>query len=156
MKCIQLDDHIGVCVKSEDGFILERNSIAVTACGQFCKQICIQLLQKQNEGKNENAHASFHYYSKIKTTEDKIIDIVLMPANKNLVTLIYPLDEQLKLDFQKYEKFNLTKTEIKIMDHILKGETNQQIADALFISKSTLKKHINNIYKKIPKELRPR
>ena len=43
----------------------------------------------------------------------------------------------------------LTQKETEIVHHIQAGKTNQEIANALFISVSTVKTHINNIYKKL-------
>ena len=44
----------------------------------------------------------------------------------------------------------LTKKEVEIAEQVVEGKPNVEIQDALFISKSTLKTHLNNIYKKIP------
>lgn len=43
----------------------------------------------------------------------------------------------------------LTNQEQKILDQILSNKTNKEIADLLFISLSTVKSHVNNIYKKL-------
>ena len=43
----------------------------------------------------------------------------------------------------------LSKQEQKVMDLILDDKSNKEIADRLFISVSTVKTHINNIYKKL-------
>ncbi|MCB0456130.1 MAG: helix-turn-helix transcriptional regulator [Flavobacteriaceae bacterium] len=43
----------------------------------------------------------------------------------------------------------LSKQEQKVMELILEDKSNKEIADALFISVSTVKTHINNIYKKL-------
>lgn len=44
---------------------------------------------------------------------------------------------------------NLTPQELTILDAIKKDKTNKEIANELFISHSTVKTHINNIYKKL-------
>ncbi|MFL1013151.1 helix-turn-helix domain-containing protein [Flavisericum labens] len=46
-------------------------------------------------------------------------------------------------------KEQLTKQEQNILDLLLLEKTNKEIADALFVSISTVKTHINNIYKKL-------
>jgi len=43
----------------------------------------------------------------------------------------------------------LTAQEQKIVDEILKDKTNKEIASEMFISLSTVKTHINNLYKKL-------
>ncbi|UII78402.1 response regulator transcription factor [Flagellimonas sp. CMM7] len=48
----------------------------------------------------------------------------------------------------------LTSQELKIFDAMRKGKTNKEIASSLFISLSTVKTHINSIYKKLNLESR--
>lgn len=43
----------------------------------------------------------------------------------------------------------LTKRENEILEHMLKGYNNQEIAEALFISAHTVKNHISNIFQKL-------
>ncbi|MCT4664895.1 MAG: LuxR C-terminal-related transcriptional regulator [Flavobacteriales bacterium] len=50
-----------------------------------------------------------------------------------------------KIDLNKV----LTKQEKKVYDLICEEKTNKEIAEALFVSLSTVKTHINNIYKKL-------
>jgi len=45
--------------------------------------------------------------------------------------------------------FNLSKRELEILQHIAKGKNYQVIADEIFISAKTVRKHIENIYKKL-------
>jgi signal transduction histidine kinase/DNA-binding NarL/FixJ family response regulator len=45
-------------------------------------------------------------------------------------------------------KFNLTPQEKKIIPMIVKGQTNKEIAEALFISDKTVKKHVQNMFEK--------
>ena len=47
------------------------------------------------------------------------------------------------------EEFNLTPREAEIMMHMAKGLDNNEISNALFISMSTVKSHIRNIYSKL-------
>ena len=45
--------------------------------------------------------------------------------------------------------FPVSPREEEVIHMILAGETNSSIADKLFISESTVKKHINNIFRKL-------
>ncbi len=47
------------------------------------------------------------------------------------------------------EEIKLSKRETEILLHLSKGITYNNIADNLFISPSTVRKHIENIYKKL-------
>lgn len=46
-------------------------------------------------------------------------------------------------------EFHLTNRELEVVDLILKGLSNKEIADKLFISNYTVKNHIENIFKKM-------
>lgn len=54
---------------------------------------------------------------------------------------------QMKLELFT-EKYQLTARESEVLTHIVKGEKNGQIESTLFISRATLKTHINRIYSK--------
>lgn len=45
--------------------------------------------------------------------------------------------------------FGLTKREREILRHVMKGQSNQEISEALFISPNTVRNHIYNIYGKM-------
>ncbi|OHD09215.1 MAG: hypothetical protein A2Y34_14620 [Spirochaetes bacterium GWC1_27_15] len=50
---------------------------------------------------------------------------------------------------QTFDKYNISGREQEIVDLILKGLANKEIANQLFISENTVKTHIKNIYEKI-------
>jgi len=50
---------------------------------------------------------------------------------------------------QDLEEIKLTNRETEILEHLSKGLNYNSIADNLFISPSTVRKHIENIYKKL-------
>jgi DNA-binding NarL/FixJ family response regulator len=57
-----------------------------------------------------------------------------------------------KLDIQKINRnvhTPLSEREFEVLQLIYEGKTNQQIADAIYVSVNTVKKHINNSYLKI-------
>lgn len=57
-----------------------------------------------------------------------------------------------KLDLSKINKhvlIPLSEREFEVLQLIYEGKTNQQIADAIYVSVNTIKKHINNSYLKI-------
>ena len=47
------------------------------------------------------------------------------------------------------EEYNLTPREAEILDLLVQGLTYQQIADRLFISYGTVRKHVEHIYRKL-------
>lgn len=48
-----------------------------------------------------------------------------------------------------FERYDLTKRELEILDQLCHGKTNTQIADTLYISESTVKTHISHAYRKL-------
>jgi DNA-binding CsgD family transcriptional regulator len=48
-----------------------------------------------------------------------------------------------------YQKFNISRREREIVELILQGKSNKEIEDSLFISLSTVKNHIYNVYQKL-------
>lgn len=68
----------------------------------------------------------------------------LQPAEPVVQTL--NLEEAMDLVKEKYE---LTKREVEILKEVYDGKTNTQIAEDLFISESTVKAHIYNIFRKM-------
>lgn len=85
----------------------------------------------------------------------KILDVYSQKAKKLGNKEILELVEEIKLEYETiYKKDNrnnikMTKSEIKILDLIKEGFTNDEIANNLYISKATVKTHINHIYSKL-------
>ncbi len=75
------------------------------------------------------------FYLKLKS------DLVFTPVSAE-----DPSEEKKALLFNKYK---ITKREREIINKICEGNTNQQIADDLFISLQTVKDHTHRIYSKI-------
>jgi DNA-binding CsgD family transcriptional regulator len=86
------------------------------------------------------------------------VDAMIVNDGSQIMTFLYPLDEA-EDKFQKqaefFEQRGLTRSEARIMQMVLQGMSNAQIAEKLFISKATLKTHLNNAYKKLPASMRP-
>ena len=139
---LKIGKHVGLCVKSEDGFILERNDISISTCGHFCELLCLRKLDEYRSEHPEHAKTGFHLFPRIETKEGHIADLVICRMGREVVSFVYPLDIEIELALKKYEGSDLTASELKTVSLLLRGLSNQQIADKLFISKSTLKKHI--------------
>ncbi len=68
-------------------------------------------------------------------------------ALKTLNLLRFP--ERLTQDKIVQDEISLSSREVEILDQLSKGLNYQNIADNLFISPATVRKHIENIYKKL-------
>lgn len=63
--------------------------------------------------------------------------------------VIVPFDKNFSINEIELEKLNLTKREYEILQQISKGKSNAEIADALYLSISTVKTHVSNLLKKM-------
>lgn len=54
-----------------------------------------------------------------------------------------------ELDFQKIAELELSKREYEVLREISIGLSNQEIADKLFLSESTIKTHVSNVLVKL-------
>jgi DNA-binding NarL/FixJ family response regulator len=82
-----------------------------------------------------------------------IIGIIL--SRKLFVrTLVVTREKPATLNHNQLIKSGLSKREAEILLLMHEGLSNQQIADKLFISENTTKKHISNIFQKLQVERR--
>lgn len=71
-------------------------------------------------------------------------------AIETMYTIYITEDEQPeKTNEKKLINYKLTKRELEIINLLLKGLTNTEIADQLFLSSHTIRTHIQNIYAKM-------
>lgn len=156
---LNLGSKLGLCVKDQEKRVLFQNENSVNTCGamvgQVCMKTCMQLYHQVEE-----CSALSEGMKLIKGTEVEghKVDALIVNDGERITTFLYPLDDD-QDKFKKQEAFfkekGLTKSELKIMQMVTQGLTNAVIAEKLFISKATLKTHLNNIYKKLPASMRP-
>lgn len=54
-----------------------------------------------------------------------------------------------EIDYQKIEDLGLSKREYEVLQEVASGLSNQEIADKLFVSESTIKTHVSNVLVKL-------
>ncbi len=67
----------------------------------------------------------------------------------SLIGNYYFINKNKKLQQKEFDKSHLTQQENKVLELILQDKSNKEIASQLFVSLSTVKTHINNVYKKL-------
>ena len=141
---------IGLCVKGPEGHVLFQNKACQKLCGnrknKICHDGCMEFYPLEDSTKTSIGSQEL----KCKNIHGFPCDVVFANDGTYLITLLVFLEKKLERDLKFFKKFNLTPRELEVIQLTLKGKTNQQIADLLFISRSTLKTHLNNIYKKLP------
>jgi len=60
-----------------------------------------------------------------------------------------PLTEDFKINETELKKLNLTDREYEVLLLLTKGNSNAEIADKLFLSLSTVKTHVSNLFVKL-------
>lgn len=63
--------------------------------------------------------------------------------------IFIPQPEDFTINETVLEKLNLTKREYEILELLVKGHSNAEIAEILFLSLSTIKTHVSNLYDKL-------
>ena len=150
-----LNAQLGVCVKKLDQEVISQNDLCQETCGNMIGKICEKgcmsnYVSPVSSDINLNEGMTL---IKNSVVDENIVDAVVINDGKTLTTIIYSLEEKMKSIDQNQEQlknFGLTKSEITIFTMVMQGSKNSQICKSLFVSKATLKTHLNNIYKKLP------
>ena len=81
---------------------------------------------------------------------------VLEVFKDHLTNILYSATQEIKTEnednvvsIRDVEHYNLSKRELEIMNLMLEGYTNEEIGKRLFISVSTVKKHVYNVFTKM-------
>ena len=84
------------------------------------------------------------------------LDVAMIYDGETLTSLLYPLEKKYGSEIEELKAFKLSPRETEVVELLIRGKTNAEIAKTLFISTVTLKTHLNNIYKKLPPTYRQR
>ncbi len=156
LDCLTDSDTLGVCVKSpETNIVLYQNEKSVDICGEKSGDACTLCQDNSNQSLFESV-ASPDIKKNLKTIDHKVYDAVQISQSNTIVTILNSLEDKQKDMDVLLESLNLTEREKDIARMLVFQKTNAEISSALFISESTLRTHLNNVYKKAPvlKQLR--
>lgn len=157
---------IGVCVKGcptdTEGTGLAstvryQNEACIAICGDWqgerCAGGCMGLLPDVPSCPTllQGAHLK-----QIADMAGEAMDVVLVndPAGDLLVTLLIPAGhrgERIRADVAGY---GLSRQETEVIVSVASGQSRAEICRRLCVSKPTLKTHLNNAYRKLPRDLR--
>lgn len=143
---------MGVCVKDLDQKIVFQNDLCKGVCGKLdsvvCKKGCMSMYLKSETCAAANEGAQL--FSSRVLEDGKAYDIIVLNDGSTITTLLYPLGAKHDKEMEFLEQHGLSKREAEIMQMLVRGATNSEVAEKLGISRATLKTHLNNIYKKLP------
>lgn len=143
-----MDDlEIGICIKNMAKEVQFQNDLCIKACGVQLGNICTHTCM------SEYSPVSGMTLFKNLIIDNKSFDAVVINDGQKLTTLLHmnsKSEDDRRREKEKLQSFGLSKSEIAVFSLVLEGKKNSQIIKELFISMSTLKTHLNNIYKKLP------
>ena len=79
----------------------------------------------------------------------KDLDVSSDPTDTSLLKSALSRKSHWSVHPRKKDQMYLTMRENEIIKYLNKGLTNREIADAIFVSEATIKKHMGNIFKKL-------
>ena len=77
-----------------------------------------------------------------------IILLIIFLYKKRIKKIKQIIQKEFTLN-QFYEKYNISEREKEVLELLVKGKTNREIEDILYISYHTVRVHVKNIYKKL-------
>lgn len=152
---MDLENKLGICIKTLDKKVTYQNEICIKICGVKISENCHKGCMENYDTKSPKIINEGMNLIKCQNVDGSITDATVVNDGKNLITILYPLIDKINSIDQNLinlKKHGLTKAELDILSLVLKGMSNKEISQKLFIANSTLKTHLNNIYKKLPSE----
>lgn len=146
---------IGICIKLNNTSVEYQNSKCREICGnqvgQKCEKGCILILNAEKTG--QVPQIGFRLYRNM-AIDNQTVDCIIAQDGEKIITLFLNSQEFVLNQIDLLKKYSLSVSELAVIKRFLEGYANSEIASQLFISKSTLRTHLNNIYKKLPAGLK--
>jgi len=152
IKCDDIGElvSVAVCIKEPGGRIVAQNGKCRAICGNHtggeCSTGCMQLLRKDASGGIPVGARLFQG----KDIGNQNVDVVMTFDGHQLVTVLVPCGTATQGEMDKLPLYGLSAREIEIATLVIMGFQNREIAQKLHVALSTVKKHLFNIYKKMP------
>jgi DNA-binding CsgD family transcriptional regulator len=150
----EAETSLGVCIKSEDQVVEYQNPLCLRLCGNQIGLRCEKGCMEKICWPEDKAMALGFHHLKNVGSEKSQVDAVVHFDGAKITTFLHAKEQSIRRQFEKFKSFKLSKSELTIVSLVLTGLSNPDISKKLFISRSTLKTHLNNIYKKIPVNLK--
>ncbi len=100
--------------------------------------------------KNEITSDKFSIHPDKESSNQRLLFVVLVFLALSILINIFLFSKLYKSKHQKTDlRSSLTKQEQNILRLLLEDKSNKDIAEALFVSLSTVKTHVNNVYRKL-------
>ena len=144
------DAGIGICIKDAAGRVLDQNPACRAICGdrtqRVCEDGCMALRAADPERRAEKWGCSVYRNSCVHQRE---CDVSLLCSGERIVTFLQPLARRYEPALEHYRDAALTRRETEIAELLIRGRSNAQICRQTGIAHSTLRTHLNHIYRKL-------
>jgi DNA-binding CsgD family transcriptional regulator len=99
---------------------------------------------------NSNEIPDGMHTAKVPNTMSQDLDMMFLKSSGELVTFFQSKKDMAHYYLEQMKKYKLSDREEEILTYVLSGITRKEILVKLDIEMSTLKTHLNNLYKKLP------
>lgn len=149
-RCLVEEAELGVCIKNESGIVLEQSSVSLRLCGDYVGKTCPGTCAERKTGvATERAKKGRLYLMDCIEMRGELMDAVGMELPGKSVVILKPVADPVAKENYSNAAQKLSKREREIAKLLSAGFNNKDIARMMSISITTLKTHINRIYKKI-------
>ena len=140
-----------LCLMKNGNRVFFQNAVCKKRCGTFtgksCPLSCVLSCEKSLGRPLENDGIQFFSNNKV---GNQFFDVLVFNSLPYRMVLLYPLQQKYDAWLKRFKDKKLSRREMEIANYCIQGFTNSKIMEKIFISKATLKTHLNNIYKKMP------
>ncbi|MBO32762.1 MAG: hypothetical protein CMM74_07275 [Rhodospirillaceae bacterium] len=147
--CLNIDGLI-VCVKDNDGNVIGQNAASRELCGELlcqqCDRGCTDIYEKDESQQWKDWGSRTYRNCKI---SGLYFDLTIISSSRQVVTILQSLEQKYQQAYEYYSKFGLGARELQVIKLVIAGLSNNQISERLFISTTTLRTHLKNIYNKV-------
>ncbi len=152
---MELKTKLGICVKNQESTVTYQNDECIRLCGARMNDKCHESCMKNYQLDAPLVLNQGMKLIKNCDTANGKADAVVIHDGETITTLLYGLEDKAKniaTTLEEIKKNDLTKSEITIVELILQGLSKKEMTKKLFVSEATIKTHLNNIYKKLPRK----
>ncbi len=138
-----------ICIKDNNKLVLKQNDGSKKLCGnregQPCCTGCMEIFARDKNQQWENWGSRTY---KNCLLHDNYFNVTLICSDQHLVTILQPLESKQLVAAEYYREMDLSKRETEVLSQVIAGLNNSAICQKFSISHSTLRTHLNNIYRK--------
>lgn len=150
------DRKIGICVKDLERRVLEQNDECIRLCGDrrgsVCEKGCMSGYRSSSAA--PSLSEGIRLSRSLAPAGSNLCEAAIVNDGERITTLLYAIERRSRQELALAAEAPLSAREREIISLVSSGVSNEDVARRLFISKATLRTHLNNIYKKLPEELR--